>query len=403
MINGGYNVPEYYNVQGAWSRLDTNDTQYVYPIIIVLASTMLTGLCVLLLVNSKSADKLHVFERAKEELSKKFLASCALLMILDLAINIYMRGGILEYFAQNWYLKNTDLLESYGQIFVIYLFFQMALQLVLTAVVALSVRQKIVSGNGGGEVASGIILMLLNMIASGNRVYLALLLLYFACLVVNLKRWKLASKLAVLIPILVLIFSIWAQIRGALSDPLSAIDRHIDTAAAYEGNYILNRLIDVTEGANIIFLLNIIKDFGQTHPFLQGDSFLKAVVFWIPRSVLPDKPESFAVTTAALYESGAETSFSSTIVAELYANFGLLVVLLLPFVTMMMYYTGKSERMPVPYLTRLYSTSAFMVFAWMARANFSDNFVLLIVSYILVYLLGVAWNKRGGSWRRISL
>ena len=84
---------------------------------------------------------------------------------------------------------------------------------------------------------------------------------------------------------------------------------------------------------------------------------------------------------AQLYEPGQETSLGGTQLAELYANFGVLSVLLLPAITVLILLL--SER-----LTRniekhvLLSAVLFVLFIWYARSSFEDNFVTFVLRTI---------------------
>ncbi len=229
-----------------------------------------------------------------------------------------------------------------------------------------------------------LVTMVVNMVTSGNRIFIALFLLFVGSAALYHRRFRAIAIMALMAPLLVVAFAVWAQIRGTLSDPVAAIGRHIESANTYEGNYALNRLIDATEGTNIIVLLNITKDFGDKYEYLSGATFLKAVTFWIPRSIYPDKSESFPTITAKLYEPEAETSISSTIMGELYANFGPFALVLMPLLTALVFAVDRwiSRRLSRNYLL---CTALFLAFAWMARASFSDNVVMICAAAALIW------------------
>ena len=133
-----------------------------------------------------------------------------------------------------------------------------------------------------------------------------------------------------------------------------------------------------------MLLLNIIKDFGSKYDLLLGSTYGKAITFMIPRSIYPDKTDNFTITTARLYEPGANTSFSSTALGEMYANFGLLSVPLLPIYTLALLFIS---RLVCIHLNRhaLLSATLFLLFAWMSRSVFADNFVAILFCFALIW------------------
>ncbi len=308
-------------------------------------------------------------------------------MILDIAANIAMRGGIRNYFLLHWYTRNADSLERYGDLFVLYLFFGLGLQLTLTSVASLAMLRKLQSGAGGWALGISLTTMALNMVATGNRIFIALFLLFIGSAAIFPRRYAAIAKMTLLLPVLVVVFAIWAQVRCLVRSWRGA-DRHLDSGAAHEGNHVLNRLIDVTEGTNIIFLLNVSKDFGQRFEFLSGQTFLKTFTFWIPRSVYPDKPESFLRDRRPPVRARRrdQHQLDDQVASELFANFGYLTLLLLPFVTVVVQWvdgwiSSRHRRNPV------LCVALFLAFAWMARASFSDT--LAMIGFTACIVLGL--------------
>ena len=64
-------------------------------------------------------------------------------------------------------------------------------------------------------------------------------------------------------------FSLWAQLRGNIQDLRSNFQLVLEVSSL-DDTPILSRMIDATEGANVMLLFNIIKDFGSQHEFLFG-------------------------------------------------------------------------------------------------------------------------------------
>ena len=386
VLNGGYSVPSYYGVEGDWGSLDLRESRFLLPYLFVWLNLVLVALTAAFLCRERPmAARLDSQFDIRAAKLKYALLICVGLTVLDVSINVYLRGGIANYFILNWYTRSEESLATYGDAFVMYQFMNLSLQLALTATACLCVAQKMQTGRGGWPLMVALATVGLNMIMSGNRIFVALLLLFIGAAALYHRRYRAIAKMALAAPFLVVAFAVWAQIRGALSDPVAAIDRHIASASTYEGNYVLNRLIDVTEGTNVLVLLNITNDFGGRYPYLAGSTFLKAVTFWIPRSVYPDKPESLPTITARLYEPEADTSINSTIIGEMYANFGPFTLVLMPFITILIFAVDRwvSRRLSRNYL---FCTALFLAFAWMARASFSDNVVMIGIAFLFIWV-----------------
>jgi len=119
---------------------------------------------------------------------------------------------------------------------------------------------------------------------------------------------------------------------------------------------------------------------------MYGASYARALFFIFPRSLYPEKPANFAYQLAALYEPGENTSFGATQLGELYANFGPVSVLLLPFVTVLI--LGASEKLgKVTEKHGLLSGVLFLLSIWFARSTFEDNFITFLFALLLIWAL----------------
>jgi oligosaccharide repeat unit polymerase len=229
--------------------------------------------------------------------------------------------------------------------------------------------------------------LLVQMIMSGNRIFVALFGLAFltSCWVYG--RKQLMLKLLILSPALLLVFSVWAYVRHDLSGLGEEIATH---AQADVGNRITTTLMDTTEGSCVMTLLHMVDDFGSKFDYLYGISYSKAVTFVIPRRIYPGKPDNFPTLLAQLYEPGEITSLGATQLGELYANFGVLSVLLLPIITigLMRLSNRPSFRMGND---ALISAVLFLLVLWSTLASFEDSFITFVFAILLIQMF--RWGK----------
>jgi hypothetical protein len=148
----------------------------------------------------------------------------------------------------------------------------------------------------------------------------------------------------------------------------------------------MTTLMDTTEGASVMLFLHMVNDFGTKFDYFYGLSYTKAVTFIVPRSVYPSKPPNFPVLMAALYEPGEETSLGGTQMAELYGNFGVLSVLLLPVITVVILLLSERVIRNIE-KHALVSAVLFVLCIWFARSSFEDNFVTFLLAQVLIWCL----------------
>jgi len=103
------------------------------------------------------------------------------------------------------------------------------------------------------------------------------------------------------------------------------------------------------------------------------------------------KTENFPKLLAGLYEPGQITSLGATQLGELYANFGVLSVLLLPIVTvLLMMLSAGSLLANGKHL--LVSAALFLLLIWSARASFEDNVITFVFVLLLIRGFGLSKN-----------
>ena len=187
-------------------------------------------------------------------------------------------------------------------------------------------------------------------------------------------------KLLVISPVLLLVFSVWAYIRHDLSNLGEAIETHAQMDVE---NRVTTTLLDTTEGSCVMILLHMVNDFGSKFDYLYGLTYSKAVTFTLPRYIYPNKPQNFPALLAQLYEPGEITSLGATQLGELYANFGLLSIFLLPIITVgIMWFSNRLRFGTERHV--LISAVLFLLVLWSVLASFEDSFITLVFAFLLV-------------------
>lgn len=143
-------------------------------------------------------------------------------------------------------------------------------------------------------------------------------------------------------------------------------------------------MMDAFDGTGTMLLFHIINDFGDKYEYMYGASYARALYFLVPRRFYPEKSASFEERLAAIYEPGEITSLDATELGELYANFGVLSVLLLPFITFWILLFSEKFTQEIEKHV-LFSGLLFLLSIWFARTTFSDNVHTLLFSVLLVW------------------
>ena len=110
----------------------------------------------------------------------------------------------------------------------------------------------------------------------------------------------------------------------------------------------------------------IIDQFPESRPYLMGSGYVPAFLFWIPRSIWPDKPDASGWVITQMYynESRPENNLAPIFIGEAYCNFGVLGVVVVLFIT------GKFVRLLNTYLV----TNSHNQVLWLAWLLASPDF-----------------------------
>ncbi len=374
------------DVGQAWGSVDLTTTTFLFPYLVVWASLM--GSCMIVYFFSPSPAQVKrgecLFSRSVLE---RAIWIAIAVSIVDWTFMIHLVGGFDMFLVSHWYNRNEDLVSQYGDSFVLLEHLSLANQIVFTSVAALYTSLGLKHRDTKWPFTSLIALFfLLEIVMSGNRIYLAcyLLGLLTSCLIYRRRRILLA--MLALAPVLIMIFSVWASVRHDLTTIPDSVSAALDDESGNSPvKSFIDASMDATEGMDTLLLLHIPNDFGYRVPYLYGISYSRSIVSLVPRSIYPHKPPTFTSFLAGVYLPGSETSLNATAVGEMYANFGPLTIFLFPLLSLTMvllteWGTKKEDKhgLLLPLL--------FVLAIWAARSTLEDTVVILLLAYSIIFV-----------------
>jgi oligosaccharide repeat unit polymerase len=383
-LNGGFKFPDSYGLVGNWWDIDLSRLRYLGPYLVIWLSLMLTCAVGYFLCPSSAHKQDRDRILSCRRLERIILITMAL-SVLDWIATIWLLGGVPEFLVSHWYTRAQPLIERFGSVFILYMRLSLANQILFTSAAALYTSQGLKHRNTRWGFTSRILLFLvLGVAMNGNRVFFALYLLAFLSSCWLYERKKIIVTLLAASPLIVLLFSVWAWVRQDVSKIPDSVERLVIDADM--GNRAVTSLMDVTEGAAVMLVMNIVNDYGNNYEYLYGSTYSRLFTFFQPRILHPERTPDFQTITAARYEPGETTTLGSTALGEAYANFGFWGIFVLPLFTGLAlryseWLTAACER------HTLLSAVSFVMFVWYARATFAENSISLIGVAILIRVL----------------
>jgi len=384
VLNGGYTIPAFYDSNSSYASVDLSNGKYVLPMLVVWLSLLFSFQAVIALspgrTNNGASDKFSINSQA---LKKVLLLTFGIACVGYIA-TIWASGGLEAFLVSHWYRRQEEMFGALGDLYVLCLWLTLANSVVFTAAAAMYTAQHLKSQTVEWRFSAFVVFaLLLQMVMSGNRIFIALFGLAFLTSCWIYRRRKPIVAVLILSPVIVLVFSAWSYFRHDLTTISEDIPTYLEGDL---GNRPMTALMDATEGVNVILLLHIVNDFGAQWDYLYGASYSKALTFFVPKRLYAEKPATFTVQLAKRYEPGGETSLGATQLGELYANFGVLSVLLLPAVTAFILLLSERLARRVEEHALL-SVVLFVLLIWCVRSTFEDNFVAFVLALALIRAL----------------
>jgi len=388
-LNGGYQAPAFYEVDSRHANVSLTAVESLPPFLIIWTSLLFSFLTVLVFLPKPDQRWKRREIILNDSSLKRIILVTVCLAVVDYVATIYMAGGLDQFLLLNWYLRVEDWITTLGQRYVLYVWLTQANQAVLTAAAVLFTHSQARKGAVNWRFSIFLIVVFLFHTAfHGERIFLALYLisLLTSCWLYGRKR--VVITLLVAAPALAVVFSAWASFRGAPTDIAKNLPRYME---ADLGNRAMTVMIDACDGSDTVLLFHIIRDFGSKYGLLYGTSYARALTFLVPRSIYPERAKGFNIQLAEKYEPGGTTSLAATQLGELYANFGLLSVLLLPGLTVAIM-IGSNLLVGRIHNHVLISAVAFVLLIWSARSTLEDNFITFLLAAFLIRILRLERN-----------
>lgn len=383
-LNGGYKVPLSEDVSSLWGEVNLSNPIFLRPYFVIWLSMILTCGVVFFFCPASAPKEKNDRIISRRRLEQVILVSMGL-SIVAWIVMIWLVGGLEEFLASHWYLRNSDLAERYGAAFVFYTHVSLCTQIVYTSAAALHANLALKDRAGHWKFATLILFFfVLDMIMSGNRIFIALYLLAFLTSCWLYGRKKIIATALMASPIFILVFSAWSAVRHDVSripESVTALSEDDN-----EGNRALAGLMHSTEGSAVMLLMHMINDFGDKYDYLYGSTYGRVFTFFVPRSFYPSRPANFTNLAAGLYEPGEITSLGSTTLGEACANFGLFGIFVLPLFTWLALWYSR-------WLTAAYerhsllSSVSFTMSIWLVRFTFAETAMTLMGVALLIRIL----------------
>lgn len=392
-VAGVYKLPAKYDVGQTWGTADLSNVDYLLSYLMVWTTLMLMCIAVLLFAGHESTSP-GIDLRVPLE---RVLGITITMLMLEWLMMIRLAGGLEEFLASHWYQRSEGLAAQFGDRFVLLSHWLQATDIIFVSAAAWYTNFSLQFGKIKKRFIFLVLLFLtLQMVITGNRIYIVIYALAFlaSCGIVKKPKpilWMLLGS-----PVLLFVLSGWGMARH----DLTAIP---DSVAAFSGEQeessTISSLMDATEGLDFLLALHIVQDYGPQREFLYGETYLKTVTAWVPRSLYPTKPENFTVLIAKEYLPNQDTSLNATALGEMYANFGPFVLLLFPLLTAGVIGVNRwveRHREAHPLFPILF----FVLAVWMVRTAFADTVVLGFMSMLQIAVLRVGKVMRPAIGKR---
>src|SRR5437667_2554005 len=242
VFNGGYTIPAFYDVNEQYSSVDLSTGRYVIPMLVIWLALLLSFLVVVLLTPKPEFPGFYGGIHVDDWKLKRILLLTLALSVIDYLAMIKIYGGLESFLVSHWYRRQEEMVSQLGDIFVLYARVSLANQILFTSSAAINFARQVQRRKlDWGFSVLIVFALLLQMVMSGNRIFIALFGLAFltSCWVYNRKR--LIATLLIASPALLLLFSAWAYLRH----DLTTIAEDIPTYAQQDlGNRITTTLVD---------------------------------------------------------------------------------------------------------------------------------------------------------------
>ena len=312
---------------------------------------------------------------------KPLITSYVFSYIIGMSI-IFIGSGLLR--GGNWYDNRHNFFESSGSLALLIAFILNSSKiLIISSLFYKWIKREYSFIKFSIYLFSFVIL---DMFFTGNRIYLFCTAITVGLLFLKKYPKKMIDISPFIIPF-ILVFgyfgSIFKHMRGPLFEQgfptVPVFVASLFRAISLEPPRFSMFFLEISESINMNVMYEIFNHYDK---FLYGSTYLKPLFFYLPRSVWSTKPES--ITLIAAKEFGG-ASLVTTIIGEMYMNFYLFGLLLLPVFLLIVDYFFTNL------LRNFGSISGIILFIFgilIFRMPFSDEFLVFIFLWIILVITG---------------
>jgi len=309
-----------------------------------------------------------------------------LLIYIIGTVIVFIGSGLLE--GGDWYGNREHFLKSTGALAVLILFTVNSAKVLIMC----SMFYKWITNEWKFFKFLTIIVSfsIVDMVFSGNRIYLFCVAIIIALLIFK----KYSKKTIIFLPFIVPIgftlgyfASIFRHIRGPLLakglPTWTVFVEAVERAMMLEPPSFTWFFIGISESVNVNVMYDLFRGYND---FLFGATYIKPLVFYLPRSIWESKPLSITVI-AADHLGGA--SLVTTVIGEMYMNFYLFGIIILPI---FLWYTDVL----LTNTLRKYGIMSNVIMCFFGilifRMPFSDEFLVFV--FLLIILISFNYFKK---------
>lgn len=242
-----------------------------------------------------------------------------------------------------------------------------------------------------------------DMYLTGNRILAFQFLMVVLCVAMTQKKYLVIMLLLAMAPPFAYSMTLFASVRSQMYswDEFSVEGAQKAIVRGYKvaqnknkkRDSFLEYLMEGSEAGSLNVLGTVVEDYPKKYPYLFGTTLGKVFVFWVPRSIWPNKPLSFQFVLGDRYV-GEGVSLNATLLGEMYGNFGVFGSILLPpvllFILVFLGRIGYLFRMLRPLDSFEWCALGFSIGLLAMRNSISTN--LLIFGGTVVFLSFVKIN-----------
>lgn len=222
------------------------------------------------------------------------------------------------------------------------------------------------------------------LISEFTRMYILMYILY-----IFLTYYLRSKQLHVMKIISIVLLSVTLLISMLYIRSNQAVKPSVIISTIQNNPKVFLKMIDAYYVYNIY--TKVLEDFPKNHDYLYGASLIKPFVFWIPRSIWKNKPESLPVYIGRYYYGqtrGKDYSTGMTITGEFYINDGLYGIIVFSFLFgLISSFFAKQYLKARTEYGRNISMIYFLIFPSLIRGGIAATIIMFILLIIFLFLV----------------